>query len=284
MNLKEAISFSTTELSDFYPKEEIQSFIYLIFNELENLSKPEIHIQQDFQISENSIHRLKKIVLKLKEYQPLQYIFGKTEFYDLTFSVNKDVLIPRPETEELVDWIVNDSKNTASKIIDIGTGSGCIAISLKKSLPKVKILAIDISKKALEIAKKNAQSNNAEISFTKFNILDIETNKRFAKFDIIVSNPPYVREQEKSLMAKNVLNFEPYEALFVSNQDPLIFYEAIANFAIKHLSTNGNLYLEINENLAEQTAELLSQKGFCEILIKKDINDKFRMIRAKLLN
>lgn len=218
---------------------------------------------------------------RLKLSEPIQYIFGETLFYGLPFTVNRDTLIPRPETEELVSWILEDRLEITSSqvsVLDIGTGSGCIAITLAKHWENASVRAWDISEEALVVAQKNALLNKVKIDFEPVNILTIEDTSH--RFDIIVSNPPYVRELEKTKMQKNVLDYEPHTALFVSNLDPLLFYRKIAALAKKALATKGLLFFEINEYLGEALVQLLEEEGYTDIMLKKDFFGKDRMIRC----
>jgi release factor glutamine methyltransferase len=225
------------------------------------------------------------IIERLNNNEPIQYILGETEFYGRRFLVNDSVLIPRPETEELVKYIIDKQKTQFSvkrkqlSILDIGTGSGCIAISIAKELPNFIVSAYDISKNALETAKKNAELNKADVNFEK---VDILKPPFIRSFNIIVSNPPYVTKQEIYRMQKNVLDFEPHLALFVEDSEPLIFYEAIANFAFNNLTDNGLVAVEINEALGEETANVFRRKGFSEVEIIKDMHQKDRFVSAIL--
>lgn len=227
-----------------------------------------------------------KIIDRLNTHEPIQYILGETEFYGRRFLVNDSVLIPRPETEELVKYVVDKTLRTQNSkprtLLDIGTGSGCIAISLAKELPNFRVSAYDISEKALETAKKNAELNKADVTFEKVDILNPSFNIHHSPFTIIVSNPPYVTKQEIDRMQKNVLDFEPHLALFVEDSEPLIFYEAIANFAFNNLTDNGLVAVEINETLGEETANVFKRKGFSEVEIIKDIHQKDRFVSAVL--
>lgn len=224
-----------------------------------------------------------QVLHRLKTGEPLQYVIGDTVFYGLTFKVSSAVLIPRPETEELVDWIIQRCTSDQftppgnGSILDIGTGSGCIAISLKKHLPNFSVSAIDVSKSALAVARGNALLNDAEVNFIHADILDYKSTE---KYDVIVSNPPYITRQEQQAMHKNVLENEPHLALFVSDERPLIFYEAIAEFALGNLNENGLLCFEINEHLGKQTVEMLVDKSFVNITLRKDMQGKDRMILA----
>jgi release factor glutamine methyltransferase len=232
-------------------------------------------IQEEQEAFNNYINQLKKGI-------PVQYVLGEADFYQLKFKVNEHVLIPRPETEELVYLILQDAKiNQPKSIIDIGTGSGCIPIALKKHLPNTAINAIDISENAIAVAKENALKNKVEIDFTIADALHLES-KNFQKFDVIVSNPPYIALSEMEDMEANVTKHEPHLALFVEDENPLIFYQKIADFALTNLQQNGVLYFEINQALAQETQELLEQIGFITEIIK-DINQNDRMIKAQLL-
>ncbi len=273
--LKERFYF---ELKEFYLKREIESFFYITATTYFKTTRVALAIDER-EISSEDIAFFDKVILELKDYKPIQYIFGKTEFYGLTFKVDKNTLIPRPETEELVQWILEITKEiTNPKILDIGTGSGCIAIALAKNKPQAEVFAIDISEKALETAQTNAQENKVVVHFEKRDILKSTFSDR--KYDIIVSNPPYVRELEKKEINKNVLNYEPHKALFVTDDNPLIFYDKIADFAQKNLTEKGILFFEINQYLGEETVEMIRQKGFSKVELKKDFYGNDRMIRA----
>jgi len=279
MNLQKFKKQFFLELVNLYPDTEIQSFFNILIEYKLNLSRIEVALQPDLIISETDLSFLQKARNDLKKNTPIQHIIGKTDFYGLTFNVNKHVLIPRPETEELVDWIVKDSKNSSSiRIIDIGTGSGCIAISLAKNLPNAEVFALDISPEALKIAKHNAKINSVKVHFIETDILSTTTLSN--TFDVIVSNPPYVRELEKEQMQQNVLANEPHIALFVKNENPLLFYNKISDLAKTHLLKNGDLYFEINQYLGIETTALLKSKGFKNIELKKDIYAVNRMIKA----
>lgn len=267
-------------LTSVYDAAEAESFFYIILESKKNLKRLDLALKPDLEFSVNEITVFRALELNLKNEIPVQYLLGTTSFYDLNFEVNKNVLIPRPETEELVDWIVQDNKKSENsiKILDIGTGSGCIAISLAKNIPNSKITAIDISEKALKIAQKNAIKNNVAVTFLKKNILKISNLEQI--FDIIVSNPPYVRNLEKNEIKKNVLDYEPHLALFVDDDDALIFYRTIATLALKNLSENGRLYFEINQFLGLETVQLLEKLDFKNIELRKDMYGKERMIKA----
>lgn len=273
------------ELSEIYPIEEAQNIFFLLMKRYLNKTRVELSLNPNMEISIKKESLLNHALKKLIDYCPIQYILGDTEFYGLTFKVSKDVLIPRPETEELVAWIIQDVKEIINKkkdiyILDIGTGSGCIAVSLAKNLENVNVWALDISEDALIMAKQNTVKNNAKIQFIEADILkpfDLEL-----KFDILVSNPPYVRELEKKQMKNNVLNHEPDVALYVKDDDPLLFYDKISDLARENLNTNGKLYFEINQFLGKEVKTLLLEKGFKNIQIKKDMYGKDRMVRANI--
>lgn len=272
------------ELENLYPATEIKSFYYLIVEKLSSWSRTEIIANKNTVFSEQQHQTMLAFIKRLKNFEPIQYILGETEFYGLAFDVNASVLIPRPETEELVEWIQkeNDS-NTVLDILDIGTGSGCIAISLKNLFPNAKVEAYDVSENALEVAIANAKKNSLLVNFRLVDILN-QAQQANEKWDIIVSNPPYIPEQEKVEILPNVLNYEPHLALFVPNDSPLLFYSAIALFAIKNLKPKGKLYFEIHKDAGERCMELLSILGFENIELRKDISGNDRMIKAQFIS
>ena len=279
MTIKALKDIFQDELAGIYPKEEGLSFFYLLCEAYLNKSRIDIALTPILEIRPDIETSFLKALDQLKIEFPIQYIIGETEFMDLVFEVNEQVLIPRPETEELISWILNtSSKKLNNTILDIGTGSGCIPIVLAKNLPESSIEAMDVSVKALEIAKKNAIRNKVHIKFIHKDILKIDALQN--SYDIIVSNPPYVRESEKKLMQNNVLKYEPDLALYVSDSDPLIFYKQISKLAAKGLKPNGYLYFEINQYLGAAIVELLTNMGFKNIELKKDIYGVDRMIRA----
>lgn len=270
----------STALKKEYPVEEISSFFNILTAHYLNVTRLDLALDPKKEISSEELIIFDKILLQLQQHEPIQYIIGETEFFGLKFQVDKNVLIPRPETEELVSWILTDlseNKTSALKILDIGTGSGCIAISLAKNLPNSKLTALDISEEALKIASNNAELNGVKVVFENQDILNLD--KPLDSFDIIVSNPPYVRDLEKKEMHRNVLENEPEAALYVRDNDPLVFYEAITKLAQFNLSKGGYLYFEINQYLAKETEELMQESGF-KTSLKKDIFGNFRMIRG----
>lgn len=284
MKIKQYRTQFIKELSPFYDAYEAESFFYLILEDKHKLRQIDLALNHDLTFSEADFIVWNSILEELKKEVPIQYLLGKTHFYGLEFEVNEHVLIPRPETEELVEWVINENKaidkKKKIKILDIGTGSGCIAISLAKNLPNAEVYAIDVSKKALETAKRNAISNKVEIIFMLKNVLELEILK--SNYDIIVSNPPYVRNLEKEEIKKNVLDYEPHLALFVEDNDALIFYRKIADLAKKNLLENGQLYFEINQYLGKEMTDLLEEMNFKSIELRKDIYDNDRMIKGNI--
>ncbi len=233
------------------------------------------------EIPEAQLLQFRAAIQKLQNHEPVQYIIGEAHFYGLIFKVDSNVLIPRPETEELVHLIIKNHQNKPMKILDIGTGSGCIPVSLKKHLPLAVLSALDISGGALEVAKANAGINEVDVTFFQDDALNLDTDKH-QLYDVIVSNPPYVALSGKAQMGENVINHEPHLALFVPDEHPLLFYDKISDFALTNLKKTGSLYLEINQTLGEDTASLLENKGFRAEIIK-DINNNERIISAQFL-
>jgi len=266
-------------LQNEFPSTEILSFFYILTEEYLEMRRVDIALNPAQEISKETQTKFESALNRLKKHEPIQYITGSTEFFTRKFLVNKSVLIPRPETEELIEWIISDHRNAGGqlKVLDIGTGTGCIPISLKKELENSEVSSYDISSEALLIAKRNAKLNAAEVTFQKLDIL--KTDSLDDNFDIIVSNPPYVRELEKKAMHKNVLDHEPKLALYVEDDDALLFYSKIAELASKSLSKDGRLYFEINQYLPEETKSLVEQFGF-EAELKKDIFGNYRMLKA----
>ncbi|WP_442787174.1 peptide chain release factor N(5)-glutamine methyltransferase [Flavobacterium suncheonense] len=280
MRLTEYRTVFIQELSAIYDEQEIDSFFYIILEDFHHMKRVDLALNPDFELSPEFLKQWENVVAQLKEQRPIQYILGETEFYGLPFYVNEHTLIPRPETEELVDWIIKVSKVASQKsqvkILDIGTGTGCIAISLAKNLSNAKVYAMDVSEKALEVAQKNAKRNEVTVEFLHQSIL--ETEDLGQTFDIIVSNPPYVRHLEKEEIRKNVQDFEPHLALFVEDEDALLFYRKITELAVKNLNDNGQLYFEINQYLGNEMVQLLQQHNFQQIELRKDIYGNDRMI------
>jgi release factor glutamine methyltransferase len=274
-----------SELKTIYDDREAENISDWVFENVTGLKRWERRENQNEELNKSDSEKLKKYLEELLKHKPVQYILNEAWFYKMKFYVNENVLIPRPETEELVEWIVKDERNNVrdnskqTNIIDIGTGSGCIPVSLKKQLPDAGITAIDVSEKALLVSKKNAKKLNVSIDFFKIDFFKEDEWKSFPQFDIIVSNPPYIPISEKEILAKNVTDFEPGIALFVVGNDPFIFYKTIAKFSELHLNENGKIYVEVHEEYAKQVKVIFENAGFISE-IKKDIYGKERMVKA----
>lgn len=267
------------ELSPVYGKEESETMIAMLIKRYFNISRSQLAVNRDHSLSESEMLRLHLAVKELKSHRPIQYILKHVDFLNTRIMVDESVLIPRPETEELVQYIIEREKlNDGLRILDIGTGSGCIAIALAKNLNNSQVTGTDISPEALKSASKNIFVNEVMVHFEEFNILDPDNGKDPGEFDVIVSNPPYVTEDDKKLMKENVLKYEPHEALFVPGKDPLLFYKAILYFAGEHLITDGRIYLEINEKYGEQVQSLLEKNGYGGVAIHEDIFGKDRFV------
>ena len=275
MKLKDLKKDFITKLAITYPNEEILSIFKILCEEYLNMSPTKLLLAGDELVNIKQVDMFSKAIIKLLNEEPIQYVLQRTSFYGLEFICTPSALIPRPETEELVDWIVKSEKNEIT-ILDIGTGTGCISISLANHNFFV-VDALDVSISALDLAKQNAKKNNVDINFIEADILDYRSNKQY---DLIVSNPPYIRNFEKKKMQNNVLNFEPSLALFVEDDDPLVFYTSILEFANSNLSEKGSVYFEINENFSEEMKSLLYSYGFIEIELKKDSFGKNRFVRG----
>jgi release factor glutamine methyltransferase len=276
------------QLDAIYGKEEVASFFFLCTEHYLSVPRIQLTLEPKFALIKSETETFFKVLEDLKNQKPIQYILGETEFYGLAFKVSEAVLIPRPETEELVALVIANSKKEYPKtksvtLLDIGTGSGCIAISLAKNLPNAKVYALDVSKEALKVARQNAKDNNVEITFIEADILNEATWNLFFKileFDAIVSNPPYVRQLEKTKIKPNVLDNEPHLALFVEDENPLVFYKAITNFAMCNLKTKGQVYFEINQYLGNETSQLLRDGDFEFIELLKDLNGNDRLLKG----
>ena len=280
--IKDIREYYLGRLIEIYPRHEASSMFDLLLESLTGISRTQRATDPGLRASESEILKIHFAVKDLLNHRPLQYILGDVLFWGLKLSVDERVLIPRPETEELVEWIIASAKgNPPASILDIGTGSGCIALALKKNFPEATVTAVDASEGAIEVAQKNADRNGLDVEIYQANLLNEKMHIGGRDFAIIVSNPPYVRNSEKNAMRKNVLDYEPEMALFVDDRDPLIFYRLIGEFALQRLSEGGRLFLEINENLGPETAGLLSRQGFADVAIRKDLAGKERMISAK---
>ena len=293
MLLKQYKTLFFNSLQNIQDEQEIESFFFILTEYLHNLKRIDVALNPNFELSEVEVEKWNAILVDLQQEKPIQYITGEAWFYGLRFEVNENTLIPRPETEELVEWIVESQKSKVQsqklEILDIGTGTGCIPISLKANLPQANVSAIDVSEQAIEVAKRNADLNKVEINFIQANILEVEdlsqlpsSNTHPSSYNIIVSNPPYVRNLEKQEIKKNVLDYEPHLALFVEDTDALLFYRKIAQLALKNLAPKGLLFFEINQYLGKETFELLENLGFKNIELKKDIYGNDRMIRCSV--
>ncbi len=280
--IKDIGEYYLGELKKIFPQQEAATLLDMIFREYSNMSRTDRQLNPEYRLTESEILKVHFAVKGLKQNQPIQYIFRRAAFYGLDFFVDHRVLIPRPETEELVEWIVNDHRHYSGKlnILDIGTGSGCIAVSLKKSLSGAEVWATDISAAALDVARHNAEANGVSIRFIRHE-MSSALPAGAPPFDLIVSNPPYVRRSEKQQMSENVLNYEPPEALFVEDSNPLVHYREIASLARHNLAAEGVLYLEINRDFGQETTALLIRSGFTDVVLRKDLNGNDRMIRAK---
>ena len=292
MNWQEQYQQLRTALTAVHETSEAEAMAALV---VEHVGKKKIHQLKQEVVGTEEAAQIDQILQQLLTHRPLQYVLNEAWFYGLKFEVNESVLIPRPETEELVDWIVKDVRSKKYEVrsapltthhspltlLDIGTGSGCIPIALKKNLPATDVSAIDVCSEALHTATTNAVNNETEINFQLLDFLDESKWNELSKYDIIVSNPPYIKTTEARSMSKHVLAFEPHKALFVPDEDALLFYRKIAGFALQHLQPNGAVYVEINQRLGNETVALFQQKGFA-VELKKDMSGNERMVKASL--
>ena len=281
-------------LKTIYDERESANIADWVFDSIANNKRLDRFTHKEKEFSNSTIQQLNAVLQRLLAHEPVQYILGEAWFYKMKFFVNEHVLIPRPETEELVEWVVEEIRNKKleirnkgvsqlitnnSTILDIGTGSGCIAVALKKELQNAEVFAVDVSEDALQVAKKNALDQNAVINFIQFDFLNEDVWQTLPTFDVIVSNPPYIPEDEKNKLAKNVTEYEPHLALFVANDDPFIFYKKIASFAAMHLKQNGKFFVEVHEDYSEEVQQIFAKKNFTTE-IKKDMYGRERMIKA----
>ncbi len=279
--MTQSIQYIEEQLQGFYPPEEIKSFSRILFENICNIPPYQQVFHKDIEISESQKQKLQEAITRLKNHEPIQYIIGSTYFFNRDFFVEPGVLIPRPETEELMEIIVRENQNKPIRILDIGTGSGCIPVTLSLELPQSSVYSADISEDALCIAQKNIANNNAKVSLIHCDILDnTAINRLPQQLDIIVSNPPYVMESEKAGMENNVLVHEPHLALFVPDEDPLLFYNRIADLGHILLKEGGKIYFELNALLAQESAEMMISKGYKQVELIKDIFGKFRFLTA----
>ena len=286
IKLAEVLQYMQEQIGTLYPEDEYKSIRRIIFERLTTIRPIDFHLKPQMEVSNDIVVQIKQILEELKIYKPIQYVLGTTEFLSLRLRVTPAVLIPRPETEELADWIIKTHKFNENKILDIGTGTGCLAIALDKLMVHSQTDGIDISAEALEIAEENSYMNESIVNFFHYDILkghNAPGSENFKdNYDIIVSNPPYVCESESSEMLKNVLDYEPHLALFVDDSDPLVFFKAIADFARIKLEWGGFLYFEINPKFESNIVEMLTLKGFRSIQVKQDLHGKTRMVRAQI--
>ncbi len=287
MNLLQLEKYFHQRLKANYPDSEIENFFFWTLEEILGIQRIDFVLQKNNAVDYQNIDRIKKVIQRLRNEEPIQYIFGSTEFYGLLFNVSTDTLIPRPETEELVEWIIETVKQdeylsslSELRILDIGTGTGCIAITLTKLIPSANTTAVDISKNALTVAESNSALNEVNVHFVISNVLELSSLEN--ELDIIVSNPPYVRNSEKIEIKNNVLKYEPDTALFVEDDDPLLFYRKIGKLSLESLNPNGYLFFEINQYLGKEMVDLLSDLGYQHIELRKDVFGNDRMIKCRL--
>ena len=277
MNLEEFYKLIQVKLDRKFDKNEVEEFFFRLIDHYCQVDRLKYILNSKLELNKIEEVNLVRSIKFLEKESPIQYITGQTQFMGMNFIVNKNVLIPRPETEELVRWIVQDLHSN-KRVLDIGTGSGCIATSLSKLMDNCFVFGWDISSDALDIASKNSKNNSVNV---KYDLVDITNEKQCSeKFDIIVSNPPYVTQDDKLLMSKNVISYEPHIALFVKENDPLFFYKKILNFSKKNLISNGTIYFEINESFSKEVSKLLKKEGFHDIIVRKDFRGKYRMVKA----
>jgi release factor glutamine methyltransferase len=297
MKLFEAEQYLKEQLKEVYEEQEAATIASIAVEYITGFSKTERVTKKLEQLSASQSVQIQKALKRLKTGEPIQYIMNKSWFYGMELYVDKNVLIPRPETEELVQWVINDvkasgksvfikgpteaDKTTELKILDIGTGSGCIALALKKTMPKAEVWGCDVSEEALNVARRNGSTLDIRVDFQGLNFLDGAQQKLLPTVDIIVSNPPYVPLKDKEEMHANVVDHEPHTALFVSNNDPLIFYKALAEFGKKRLYDTGSIYMEIHENLGHEVVDLFNASSYISIELKKDMQGKNRMVRVR---
>ena len=279
--VRDIIALFHEELDALYSSGEVDAFIEILFEEYLGWDRVKLLLNREMSIDQSDLLRFHWALEDLNKYRPIQHIVGHTDFCGCRISVSPDVLVPRPETEEIVNWVVNQfsTLNSQLSILDLCTGSGCIAIALKRAFPQAEVTAVDLSDKALVIARQNADNNNVAINFVHGDVLDPQFKIQNSKFNIIISNPPYVMEKERPLMRRNVLDYDPAMALFVPDDDPLRFYRAIATIARQNLTPDGQLVVEINEALADETCAVL--EGF-NIKVHNDFRGRPRWISAKL--
>lgn len=281
--IRDIIRFFRQELKEIYEHDELESIIACCFEGFLGMDRSKIVLRSEDTVSESELLKFNFAVKELKKHKPVQYIVGSADFYGLKFFVNEHVLIPRPETEELVDLIIKDAgKNAVVSILDVGTGSGCIPIALKKNIHSANVSSLDVSNEALVVAEKNANLNGVMINLFYKDILSPDQELMNSYYDIIVSNPPYIAVSEKTALAPNVLEYEPHLALFVNNDDPLLFYRKISDFAFTNLKKGGRVYFEINQLYGQETKDMLENKGFKNVELIRDLNNNNRILRGNI--
>jgi release factor glutamine methyltransferase len=291
MTIEEARKKIVESIVHIYDKNEANNIADLLMENITRLPRAERILKRNETLSLSQKNSLSQFIGRLQNHEPVQYIINEAWFAGMKFYIDKNVLIPRPETEELVDWVIKEfriqdlpagSQGKEFRILDVGTGSGCIAIALKKKLPHAEVWACDVSEEALNVARINADSLNATVDFVPLDFLDKEQRKQLPHIDIVVSNPPYVPQKDKSEMKKIVIDHEPEIALFVPDEEPLIFYSTLADFGKEKLNRGGSVYVEIHEELGEQVKNLFHSKGYSSVELKKDLQGKNRMIKVSL--
>ncbi|MBL4658274.1 MAG: peptide chain release factor N(5)-glutamine methyltransferase [Flavobacteriales bacterium] len=283
MNAAKLVEYMRRELSAYYPENEGNAILFRLFDGILGYEQADIVLNAESDIADLDFKKFKKAVKDLKEKKPVQYILGYSDFGNVRIRVDHRVLIPRPETEELVNWIVESSDRGAIRILDVGTGSGCIAISLKKELPNSQVMGTDVDEECIDLAKDNATNNKVQINFRVSNALDVDQSVHLVQpdtLDLIVSNPPYIQFKDRYQMDENILSYEPAKALFVDDDDPMLFYKSISNMGATLLKPGGVLYFEINEKFGNDVEEVMNKSGYTQIEQRRDIHDKVRFVRG----
>jgi release factor glutamine methyltransferase len=297
MKMADAERYISGRLQEVYEESEAKNIADLLIEHITSLSKNERLSRNEYEITPEQELAFREDIQRLLKHEPIQYLMNKSWFYGLELFVDPSVLIPRPETEELVEWVINDikasgldvftrdmagaDKTNLLKILDVGTGSGCIALALKKAMPKAEIWGCDMSEEALNVARRNGSALDLRVDFQGLNFLDPEQQRQLPTVNILVSNPPYIPIKDKQLMDRNVVEHEPHLALFVPNDDPLVFYRALAKFGMHRLYENGSIYMEIHEDLGSQVTDLFKEEGYFSVEVKKDMQGKNRMVKVK---
>ena len=284
MTIRQITTELHRQLTGQYPETEIENFARILFRYYLNMTPVQVHLSHDSELPAETGKQIREAIDELKKYRPIQYILSETEFYGLHFELTPDVLIPRPETEELVDWVVHEyDRNAELTMIDIGTGSGCIAVALAANFPNAHVWAVDVSEAALAVAQRNALKNRVKVNFLIEDVLkDGLMGFEPASIDVIVSNPPYITPSEKEQLLPNVLEYEPHGALFTPNNNPLVFYEQMVAFGLKCLKNKGKIFFEINEAFPEELRDILQQNHYSNINLRKDMNGKWRMVAGNI--